>query len=109
MADVFVCLITAPADRAEALADALVERRLAACVNRIAGVRSVYRWEGAVCRDDEDLLMVKTTAAGVAALKAALPGLHPYTCPELVALPVVDGSGGYLAWVTAQVDAGRDA
>jgi periplasmic divalent cation tolerance protein len=91
------------AEDAERLARALVEERLAACVNVVPGVVSVYRWKGAVERDEERLLVIKTTAERVEALKAALPAMHPYELPELVVLPVAGGLGPYLDWVGASV------
>lgn len=99
-----VCLVTAPPDRADEIAAALVGERLAACVNVVPGVRSVYRWEGEVARDDEALLIVKTTAAAVGPLEAALRPLHPYDNFELVALEVTDGAAAYLDWIAASVD-----
>ena len=84
---------------ADALADALVERRHAACVNIIPGLTSVYRWEGRVERDEEWLLVAKTTAAAYAGLEACVLDLHPDELPEIVALPVETGLAGYLAWV----------
>jgi periplasmic divalent cation tolerance protein len=88
---------------AERLARALVEERLAACVNVVPGVVSVYRWKGAVLRDEERLLVIKTTAERLDALRAALPGLHPYEVPELVVLPVTGGLEAYLGWVAESV------
>jgi periplasmic divalent cation tolerance protein len=87
---------SADADR---IAGALVERRLAACVNVVPGVVSVYRWKGAVQREGELLLVVKTRSEKLEALKEALTELHPYDVPELLALPVADGLAPYLAWL----------
>jgi periplasmic divalent cation tolerance protein len=70
-----------------------------ACVNVVAGIRSTYRWKGEVERADEALLVIKTSRAGVEALKSALPELHPYEVPELVVLPVEGGAETYLRWV----------
>ena len=98
-----VCLITAPPERAEPIAEALVGRELAACVNIVAPVRSVYRWQGAVEHDDEALLVVKTTRAAVPALTEALAELHPYENFELVALDVRDGAPAYLDWIAGAV------
>lgn len=103
-ADAVVCLVTAPPADADALATALVERCLAACVNVVPGVRSVYRWEGEIARDDEALLVVKTTSARVAAIEDALRELHPYDTFELMALDVVAGAAPYLAWIADSVD-----
>jgi periplasmic divalent cation tolerance protein len=88
---------------AERIARALVERRLAACVNVVPGVVSVYRWRGAVCRDEERLLVIKTRAERLEALREALVELHPYEVPELVALPVEAGHAPYLAWLDESV------
>lgn len=84
---------------AERIAAALVERRLAACVNLVPGVRSIYRWKGGVERDDEQLLVIKTTGEQLEALRAAIVELHPYEVPEVVALEVVGGHAPYLDWV----------
>jgi len=103
-ATVLLCYCTCPdAASAQALARALVDERLAACVNRVPGVRSTYRWQGEVIDDGEELLLIKTTAARLPALKARLPQLHPYEVPELVAVPVADGHDTYLDWVRAQI------
>jgi periplasmic divalent cation tolerance protein len=81
------------------LADTLVEERLAACVTRLPGVTSVYRWEGALQRDAEVLLIIKTTAGRLANLSARIESLHPYEVPEVIAIPVTGGSERYLGWV----------
>jgi periplasmic divalent cation tolerance protein len=81
------------------LADTLVEERLAACVTRLPGATSVYRWEGAVHRDPEVLLIIKTTAGRVANLTARIEALHPYEVPEVLAVPVDGGAERYLAWL----------
>lgn len=90
---------TAPRLGAHDLALQLVEDRLCACVNVLPGVASYYRWQGAVEASHELLLVAKTTAANVAALRQRLAELHPYEVPELVALPVVAGGGEYLDWL----------
>jgi periplasmic divalent cation tolerance protein len=91
------------AEDAERIARALVERRLAACVNVVPGVVSVYRWKGAVERDEERLLVIKTRAERLEDLRRALVELHPYEVPELLALPVEAGHGPYLAWLDESV------
>ena len=101
--DCVVCLVTAPPARARELAKALVEERIAACVNVVPRVQSVYRWEGAVTEDEEALLVVKTTRAAVPALEAALGRLHPYDNFELVALDVAAGAPAYLGWIAESV------
>jgi periplasmic divalent cation tolerance protein len=86
-------------DSADRIAEALVAERLAACVSRLLGVRSTYRWEGAVERADEVLLLIKTTAARLDALVARIQALHPYELPEVIAVEATGGSAAYLAWV----------
>jgi len=85
---------------ARTLATGLVEDRLAACVTIVPGVQSVYRWQGAVESAGEWLLLIKTGAAQVEALLAALAERHPYDVPEGLVLTVSDGLPDYLAWVT---------
>ncbi|MCI0749277.1 MAG: divalent-cation tolerance protein CutA [Nevskiales bacterium] len=97
--DALVVLITCPPDKAEALAQALVEERLAACVNRVPNVHSVYRWKGAVQQDAETLLVVKTTRSRFVALKQAVLKRHPYELPEVIAVSVDQGHTPYLDWI----------
>jgi periplasmic divalent cation tolerance protein len=97
---VLIVLCTFPeGDRASAAARTLVEEKLAACVNLVPQIRSIYRWQGEVCDDREELAIVKTTADRFPALRERLVALHPYDCPEVLALPVEDGHPPYLAWV----------
>ena len=102
---VLLCYCSCPdATSAQAIADALVGERLAACVNRLPGVRSTYRWHGETTTDSEELLLIKTSTARFEALKARLLALHPYEVPELVAVPVSASHAAYAAWVRQQVD-----
>ena len=87
---------------AEALAEALVDARLAACVNILAPCQSVYRWQGAVDKASEVPLLIKTTEARYAALEAAIRARHPYELPEVIAIPITQGLPDYLAWVAAE-------
>jgi periplasmic divalent cation tolerance protein len=87
---------------AERLADALVEQRLAACVNILAPCRSVYRWKGATQHDEEHPVLVKTTADRYPALEAAIRAGHPYELPEIIAVPIERGLAAYLQWVQAE-------
>ena len=87
------------AEDADRIARSLVERRLAACVNVVPGVVSTYRWKGAVEREGELLLMIKTRAETFGALREALVSLHPYEVPELIALPIDAGHAPYLKWL----------
>ena len=99
---VLLCYCTCPdAESARRIAEALVGERLAACVNRLPGIMSTYRWQGVVTTDREELLLIKTTAARFQALLERLLALHPYELPELVAVPVERGHGAYLDWVRA--------
>ena len=94
-------VLTSLADEAGAqrLARALVERRLAACVNMLPAVRSVYRWNDAIEEAAEVTLLIKTTTARYAELEQAILALHPYELPEVIALPVSAGLPGYLGWI----------
>ena len=100
--------ITAP-DRAqaEALARALVGERLAACVNIVSQVRSVYRWDNQVQEENEVLCLVKTRPELLNALSQWVLALHPYEVPEILALEVSDGSPEYLAWLAASTQPER--
>ncbi len=89
---------------AQAIAAALVERRLAACVQVSGPVRSVYRWQGAVEQTDEWLCTVKTSASLYPQVEAAIRELHSYECPEIVAVPIVEGSAAYLKWLGEQLE-----
>lgn len=94
-----VVYVTAPVSEGGGLARALVERRLAACVNIVPSVRSIYCWKEEVCDDEEALLVIKTRAARLEALRAAVVELHSYDVPEVIALPLVGGHAPYLSWV----------
>jgi periplasmic divalent cation tolerance protein len=99
-----VVLTTVGADfDARALAQALVESRLAACVNIVPRIHSVYRWEGRVTGDDEQLLLIKTTDVRVEALREELFRLHPYDVPEFVVMAVAGTSDAYGAWLLGSV------
>jgi len=87
---------------AERIADLLIEKRLAACVNILAPCRSVYRWKGAVQHDEEHPLLVKTTTERYAELERAIRDAHPYELPEIIAVPIERGLPEYLGWVSAE-------
>jgi len=97
-------VITNLPDRAvaERLADMLIEKQLAACVNILAPCRSVYRWKDAVQHDEEHPMLIKTTAERYAALEQALRSGHPYELPEIIAVPIERGLPAYLDWVAAE-------
>jgi periplasmic divalent cation tolerance protein len=87
-------------DAAVKLAHGLVERRLAACVNVLAGCTSIYRWKGEIENAQEVPVLIKTRSALYDELEAAINELHPYEVPEIIAVPVVRGLAEYLAWVS---------
>lgn len=100
---VLVCLSTCPdSEVADRIAAALVEARLAACVNAMPGVRSTYRWKGGIQRDDETLLIIKTTKDRLERLVDRLAELHPYELPEVIAVEAAGGLPAYLDWIAAQ-------
>ena len=90
---------------AERLAALLIEQRLAACVNILAPCRSVYRWKGAVQREEEHPMLIKTTAERYPALEKVLREGHPYELPEIIAVPIERGLPAYLDWVAAETRA----
>lgn len=98
-----VLFCTAPQDIAQTLAEGIVDARVAACVNIVPTVRSIYRWKGAVETEDEALLIIKTTAEGVPALLDHIRRNHPYEVPEAVAMEIKEGLPDYLAWLEGQV------
>ena len=87
---------------AERLAGALIDKRLAACVNILAPCRSVYRWKGTVQHDEEHPMLIKTTLERYAALEQAIRAGHPYELPEIIAVPVERGLAAYLDWVASE-------
>jgi periplasmic divalent cation tolerance protein len=104
MTDKVLVFTTAGSDaEARNIANELVERRLAACVNIVPRIQSVYRWEGKVESAEEFLLMIKTTDARSADIKAALRELHSYDLPECVVISMQDGSAEYLKWIEESV------
>ena len=104
MTDVLVVLVTVPSrEKGEEIAGQLVEAQVAACVNVVGPIRSVYRWQGEVCTDDEHLLVIKTTRQRYPELEDKVRALHSYDVPEVLALPVHAGSEAYLDWVVDEV------
>jgi len=100
---IVVIMTAASREEAARLADILVTARLAACVQILPEIESVYHWKGAVERAAEILLLAKTTAENFTALEAAVRALHSYETPEIIALPVTVASAPYLEWLTANV------
>ena len=98
--DVVVVLVTGPDEKTlGSLADELVGEGLAACVNLIPRIRSVYRWDGELRRNDEAMAVIKTRRSALRALEDAVHDLHPYDVPEFLVLPVEAGSAAYVRWV----------
>ena len=96
-----VTLCTVPdRESGERIAHALVEERLAACVNLVPGLTSVYRWQGKVEKEAECLLIIKTGVSRFNVLKQRIASLHPHQVPEIIALPIIHGSREYLDWIT---------
>jgi periplasmic divalent cation tolerance protein len=100
---VILVLCTFPdAEKARQIGTLVVERQLAACVNLVPGIESIYEWEGKVCLEAEVMGVFKTSADRFEALMDALVEVHPYEVPEVVALPVTKGSAPFLDWVRRQ-------
>jgi periplasmic divalent cation tolerance protein len=95
-----LCVIfsTVPAADAAVLSRMLVDQRLAACVNAVP-VRSYYRWNGEICDEEEQLLMIKTRSEKAVEVIATIKAQHPYAVPEIIALPVIEGYTPYIEWV----------
>jgi periplasmic divalent cation tolerance protein len=109
MTDKILVLSTcAGLDEARALAGKLVEERLAACVNLVPGVESVYHWQGTVEQSSEVLLVIKTRRSLLADLSKRIETLHTYTVPEVIAMPIVAGSEGYLFWLERELRADEE-
>lgn len=103
MTDGLVVLCACPDEpTAERIAREVVSSGLAACVNRLGQVRSTYRWKGTLQDEPEVLLVIKTVKARYEALEMRLKALHPYEVPEIIAVPILAGSEGYLAWMAAE-------
>jgi periplasmic divalent cation tolerance protein len=95
-----VALVTVPStDVGRDVARALLDRKLAACVNIVPSISSFYTWEGEVCVDEEKLLIIKTTESAFDGLASAVKEIHPYDVPEIIALPLAAGSKDYLDWI----------
>jgi periplasmic divalent cation tolerance protein len=103
MTDPIVVLITAPSKEVgKQIARALLEQELAACVNIISSIDSIYTWEGKICNDEEVLLVVKSRAEIFEnQLVPAVQAIHPYQVPEIIALPIKMGAKSYLDWIEA--------
>lgn len=94
-----VVLITVPKEKGEELSKFIVENKLGACVNRVEEVSSIYWWKGNIEEDKESLLVIKTSSAKFGKLLEKVKEVHPYTVPEIIALPIVAGNEDYLKWI----------
>ena len=104
MTDKILVLTTAGSEEeAKRIARALIERRLAACVNIAPRVSSIFRWQGKIEESEEHLLIIKTSADTFAQVSSAIKELHSYEVPECIAIEIVDGSAPYLNWITESV------
>jgi periplasmic divalent cation tolerance protein len=103
MNSILVLSATDTLQLAEKIAAALIEAHEAACVNIVPGIRSVYRWEGKICNEEEFLLLIKSSAEKFEAIRSRIRLLHTYQVPEIIALPIAEGDPAYLAWLQASV------
>jgi len=104
MSEFIVVLVTASStEEAERIAETLVREKLAACVNLVGSVTSIYTWEEKVQREAEHLLVIKTSSGNFSAVEERVRQLHSYSTPEIIALPIVDGSPAYLSWLGSSV------
>jgi periplasmic divalent cation tolerance protein len=103
MADEILVFVTCPATDSERIASELVEHELAACVNIVSSVTSIYRWQGEICRDSEHLLIVKSVRNLWQTLERKVREIHPYDVPEVIAFAIDEGHGPYLSWLTNSV------
>ncbi len=109
MSDYLVVLMTAATlAEAESIAQELVNQRLAACVNIVPQILSVYCWKGEVCRDNEVLMIAKTDRAHYASLEQAVKHGHSYEVPEVIAISIIEGSESYLGWLAQSLSNGED-
>lgn len=106
MTDEIIVLVTCPPSESEKLARVLVEERLAACVNILDNVRSIYMWEGKLCNETEQLLVIKSNRAVWSELSERVKQLHSYDVPEIIALPIEFGHKNYLEWLNSAVRSG---
>jgi len=100
ISETVVILVTCGSEEeAVKISNALVEERLAACVNLISPVRSIYRWEEKICDEKEWLLIIKTQRKRFQEIETRVKSLHSYSVPEIISLPIVEGSSSYLNWL----------
>jgi len=103
MDEILILNTTNTSDLAQKIAAALVEAKEAACVNIIAGIRSIYSWQGKVCDEEECLLLIKSSAEKFEAVRATIRRLHSYDVPEIIAVPITAGDPDYLSWLASSI------
>ena len=102
MTDIVVVYVTAPVEVAPAIARQLVESKLAACVNIVPAIRSIYSWEGATQDEAESLMIIKTARATFESLRESIVKIHPYQTAEVIALPIEAANAPYREWVLSE-------
>lgn len=109
MSEAIIVMVTCPSSpEAEKIANSLLEERLVACVNIAGRIRSLYHWQGAVARESESLLLMKTRTECFDELSRRVKELHPYEVPEIIAMPIMVGNPDYLDWIRESTTAGRE-
>ena len=103
MSEIIIFCTVDSEELGEKIADALLEAREAACVNIVSGVRSIYRWEGKLCRDAELLLIIKSVAEKFEAVRETIRRIHTYQVPEVIAFPITAGDADYLKWLRCSI------
>jgi periplasmic divalent cation tolerance protein len=103
MGEILILNTTDTSELAQKIASALVEAKEAACVNIIAGIRSIYSWQGKVCDEEECLLLIKSSAEKFEAVRATIRRLHSYDVPEIIAVPITAGDPDYLGWLASSI------
>jgi len=104
MSEILVLSTADSLSLAREIASALVQAREAACVNIIPGIRSIYRWEGELCDEEEFLLLIKSSSERFEAVGSKIRSLHTYQIPEIIAIPIAGGDSSYLAWLRSSVE-----
>ncbi len=103
--DIIVIYCTVPNKKiAKDITKILMKHKLAACVNMIENIKSVFSWDGEVCEEKEILMMIKTRRSNYGKIKLVIEDLHPYTVPEVIALPIIDCSEDYLKWLVKETE-----
>jgi periplasmic divalent cation tolerance protein len=102
--ETIIVFVTVPGPReGSRISKAILTSRLAACVNVIPGIQSMYQWKGRIVREKEAMLIIKTTRVGYRKLEQKIKLLHPYKVPEVIAIPIICGSSQYIEWVKREV------